>query len=56
MIKEALHSLEEGVKVEGVLTKAVKFADDQAMVAGQRKDYRVSWKKRTEWLRAMKGK
>ena len=33
MMKKALHFLEEGVKVEGVLIKTVKFADDQAMVA-----------------------
>ena len=34
VIMEALHSLDEGVKVRGVLIKAVRFADDQAMVAG----------------------
>ena len=37
MMKEALHSLEEGVKVGGVRIKTVKFADDQAMVAGTKK-------------------
>ena len=37
MMKEALHSLEKGVKVGGVLIKAVRFADDQAMVAGTEK-------------------
>ena len=37
MMKETLHSLEEGVKVGGVLIKAVKFANDQAMVAGTEK-------------------
>ena len=37
MMKEALHSLEEGVKVGGVLIKAVRFADDQAMAVGTEK-------------------
>ena len=37
MMKEALHLLEEGVKVGGVLIKTVRFADDQAMVAGTEK-------------------
>ena len=32
MIKEALHLLEERAKVEGVLNKAVRLADDQVMV------------------------
>ena len=34
MIKEVMHSLEEGIKVGRVLIKAVRFADDQAMVTG----------------------
>ena len=38
MMKEALHSLEEGVEVEKALIKAVRFADDQAMVAGTEKE------------------
>ena len=38
MMKEALHSLEEEVKVGGVLIKAVRFAGDQAMVAGTEKE------------------
>ena len=37
MMKEALHLLEEEVKVGGVLIKAVRFADDQAIVAGTEK-------------------
>ena len=32
-----MHSLEEGVKLGGVLIKAVRFIDDQAMVAGTEK-------------------
>ena len=37
MMKKALHSLEERVKVVGVLIKEVRFAYDQAMVAGTEK-------------------
>ena len=37
MMKEDLHLLKEDIKVGGALIKAVKFADDQAMVAGTEK-------------------
>src|SRR6218665_661862 len=38
LVREALHDLEEGVKVGGKLIKALRFADDQAMVAGTEDD------------------
>jgi len=37
LIREELHDSEEGVKVGGTLLKALRFADDQVMVAGKRK-------------------
>ena len=33
LIEEALEDAEDGVKVNGLLVKAVRFADDQAMVS-----------------------
>ena len=33
LIEEALENTEDGVKVNGLLVKAVRFADDQAMVS-----------------------
>jgi len=38
LIREALENTEEGVKVGGKLVKALKFADDQAMLAGSEYD------------------
>ena len=38
LVREALQNSEEGVKVGGKLIKALRFADDQAMVAGKEKD------------------
>jgi len=32
-VYETLENIEDGVKVEGHFVKAVRFADDQAMVA-----------------------
>jgi len=37
-VREALQDLEEGVKVGGKLIKALRFTDDQAMVAGKEDD------------------
>jgi len=33
LIAEALENTEDGVKVNGLLVKAVRFADDQPMVS-----------------------
>ena len=33
LIEEALENTEDGVNVNGLLVKAVRFADDQAMVS-----------------------
>src|SRR6218665_2763959 len=38
LVREALQDSEEGVKVGGKLIKALRFADDQAMVAGKEDD------------------
>src|SRR6218665_1169241 len=38
LVREALQNSEEGVKVGGKLIKALRFADDQAMVAGKEDD------------------
>src|SRR5688572_8499115 len=35
LIREALEDTEEGIKVGGKLVKALRFADDQAMLAGR---------------------
>src|SRR6218665_193589 len=35
LVREALQNSEEGVKMGGKLIKALRFADDQAMVAGR---------------------
>ena len=40
-IREALQDSEEGGKVGGKLMKALRFADDQAMVAGKEKDLQI---------------
>ena len=53
MMKEALHSVEGRVKIGRVLIKAVRFADDQAMVAGTKKGLQSILEKRTKWLKAM---
>jgi len=36
LVREALQDSEEGVTVGGTLIKALRVADDQAMVAGRR--------------------
>ena len=54
MMKEALPSLEEEVKVEGVLFKVVRFADDQALVAGTVKEVQNIMEKQKKWLRFSK--
>jgi len=38
LIREALENTEEGVKVGGKIVKALRFADDQAMLAGSEYD------------------
>ena len=53
MMKKALHLLEEGVKVGGVLIKAVRFADDQAMVAGTEKGLQSIMEEKKEWSKIM---
>jgi len=34
LVREAMEEVKEGIKVGGRLTKALGFADDQAMLAG----------------------
>src|SRR6218665_1407542 len=38
LIREALEDTEEGIKVGGKIIKALRFADDQAMLAGSEYD------------------
>jgi len=38
LIREALENTEEGIKVGGKTVKAMRFADDQAMLAGSECD------------------
>ncbi len=38
IIREALRDTKEGIKVRGKLMKALRFPDDQAMLAGKEED------------------
>ena len=42
MMKDAVEEVEEGVTVAGQRIQAVRFADDQAMIASTQKDFKSS--------------